>query len=1271
MSPPPWQFFIDVGGTFTDVVSRRPDESIVTHKVLSSGVVRGTVGNGSSRTHVLDAHRIGEPAHLWKGYRIRFLGSPKDDADTRRISDFDPSRGSLSLDPPISRAPTPNSAYELFSDEDAPVVAIRMLLGIPLDEPIPAIQVHLGTTRATNALLERTGGPVVLVTTRGFGDVLRIGYQDRPKLFELNIRKREELFADVIEVDERVAADGTILRPPDPTAVRRQLEGARALGLQTAAICLLHAHVNPAHEELIALIADQAGFDHVSVSSRLARMERIVPRGDTTVVDAYLAPIVREYVARLRRSMPAARLRLMTSAGGLVDADRASAKDLLLSGPAGGVIGCALVARQAGIEKTIGFDMGGTSTDVCRIDPPPNEFEYMQETVKDGVRIMTPMLAIETVAAGGGSICAFDGIKLTVGPRSAGADPGPACYGRSGPLTITDVNLFLGRVLAEHFPFPLNREVVETKLAELAAEVLAASGSRLDETTLAEGFVRIANEKMAAAIKRISIAKGYDAREYTLTTFGGAAAQHACAIARLLGIKQILCSPFAGVLSAVGIGHARVKRIAQRSVRQDLNNAMYEYIEPVFDDLEADLRKELDRDGVEGAQLDEPVRSMDLCYAGQSSTITVPSEPVASARGRFEASHRQLYGYVHARRPIEVSAVRVELSAGSDLQGAFAPILPVGGPSAPGISPLVVNGKSIVAELFQRDQLAIGQRVVGPAIVVESTSTIVVDPGWTAEVLSTGDLLMNDSGERVSVERISEQADPVRLELFNNQFAAIAEQMGTTLRRTALSVNVKERLDFSCAIFTPSGDLVVNAPHIPVHLGGMSDCVKALMEDVRQFEPGDVYVTNDPFRGGSHLNDVTVITPVHDDTLSRILFFVASRAHHAEIGGTRPGSMPPDSTTLAEEGVLIRAFRWMRGGIAEHEALQALLSAPPHPTRSPNENLADIVAQTAANQTGVRELGRLMQRYGINVVHSYMRHIQTAAELKMRATLQKLPKGVHKFEDSLDDGSVIRLAVTIDDTAVQFDFTGTASVHSGNLNANPAIVTSAILYCLRCLIVDDIPLNAGVLAPVRIILPECLLNPPAHDDPARCPAIVGGNVETSQRIVDCVFGALGTVAAGQGTMNNLLMGNDRFGYYETICGGAGAGDGFHGADAVHTHMTNTRLTDPEVLESRVPVRLIRFQIRKRSGGQGMYRGGDGVEREMEFLEPLQVSILSQRRTTQPYGLHGGGAGAAGRNLLQRAGDLEAILLPSIISFEARPGDRLTIETPGGGGWGMA
>ena len=1269
MTQPAWQFFIDVGGTFTDVVARRPDGTIVTKKLLSSGAVRGIVGAGSTNQILRDGRRAGDPPGFWVNARLAFMDQRGNVTEAATVSQSGGREGNLSLRRPLSVKPSEGTSYELRSGEEAPILAIRYLMRIPPDKPIGPVDVYLGTTRATNALLERKGARVALVTTKGFGDVLDIGYQDRPHLFKLNIEKRRNLFEKVVEIDERLNAEGQVLRAPNEREIRGRLEDVRSRGIDALAVVLLHAHINPVHEETVAAVAEEVGFAHVSISSRVARLERIVPRGDTTVVDAYLGPVICRFVTTLRNALPESRIYLMTSHGGIVAAETVTGKDTILSGPAGGVIGCAHVIRAAGFSNAIGFDMGGTSTDVSRIDPLPNPFEYQHETVKAGVRIMTPMLAIETVAAGGGSVCTFDGQMLSVGPESAGADPGPACYGRGGPLTVTDMNLFLGRIVPDLFPFRLNLNAVRSRLARMAQTIAQSMAKQLSPIELADGFLQIANANMASAIKRISVAKGYDVRDYVLASFGGAGGQHACAIARMLGMTRIHSSPFAGVLSAVGIGVADIKRIEERSVRCTLDDSAKAQLDPIMREMTESLRHELRDQGMGGDQLRVARPTWDLCYRGQSTLITVNAGPVDDVRRAFEEDHRRLYGYVHENREVEIRVLRVEQVAGRDVTVSFE-VTPPDARAADGrTAQMVVHGSEIQVPVLRRSDLMTDTSVVGPAIIVESTSTIVVDDGWAAEMLPGGDLLLTDVRDHPTRDRTSTESDPIRLELFNNRFSAIAAQMGATLRRTAVSTNVRERLDYSCAIFTACGDLVVNAPHIPVHLGGMSDCVKSLIEDVGELAPGDVFITNDPYRGGSHLNDVTVVTPVHDESGERVLFFVASRAHHAEIGGTRPGSMPPDSRSLAEEGVLIRAFLWIHNGRPRHEEMRRILTTAPYPSRSPDENLADIAAQVAANQSGVQNLHALTQRYGRDVVLSYMRHIQTAAEQKMRGALAALPNGVHRFEDRLDDGSAIRVTITIESDRAEIDFRGTDGVLPGNLNANRSIVTSAVLYCLRCLIDEEIPLNAGVLAPIKIVLPECLLNPKGSDDPRQCPAMVGGNVETSQRIVDCIFGALGVVAASQGTMNNLLIGNDRFGYYETICGGGGAGPDFHGADAVHTHMTNTRMTDPEVLESRYPVRLWRFAIRRDSGGLGRFHGGNGVVREIEFLEPLELSILSQRRTTSPYGMAGGCPGRPGRNRLFRKGVAEPIELPSIAHVSVKPGDRLVIETPGGGGYG--
>ncbi len=1263
-----WEFWIDVGGTFTDCLARAPDGRVLTRKVLSSGVTKGTVTSAGPTDRFCDEARRGDPDDFWRGYEVRFAGAGSQ-TPSARVTTFDGTAGTFTLDPPLPHPLELRTRYELASGEDAPLLAIRQVLGLPLDQPLPPLVVKLGTTRGTNALLTRTGARTAFVTTRGFADVLKIANQDRPRLFDLEIHKPEPLFAAVVEIDERLDAFGSVLRAPRPAEVRQSLARLREDGIESLAICLLHAFANSAHEELVEQVARQVGFREISRSSRLAPLIKIVSRGDTTVVDAYLNPVLRSYVERLHRALGTGRLKLMTSAGGLVDATRFVGKDSILSGPAGGVIGFSRVAQRAGFERSIGFDMGGTSTDVSRF---AGEYEREYEVQKAGVRIVAPMLAVETVAAGGGSICDFDAVKLVVGPASAGADPGPACYGRGGPLTVTDANLLLGKLPPNHFPFPLDYESARQRIGDLCERIAsAANGRRLSVTELAQGFIDVANANMARAIHRISVAKGYDPADYVLVAFGGAGGQHACAVARELGIRQILISPQAGVLSAYGIGLADVRRYGERSVLQSYSAETLAALEPIWQELEDKARQDVLADGVAPSNISPPLRSLDMRYRGVEATLNVATPTDGDFAARYEQLHEQLYGYRHAGRPIEVTAARVEVvGALPTLEERVAETVPRRA-HARKTTDVIFAGHPQPTPVFLRDDLRPGDEFDGPAIVCEPTSTVVVDPGFQARLLARGELLLTDV-RRPQTSDLSTDVDPIQLEIFNNLFASIAEQMGTTLERTAISTNVKERRDFSCAIFSATGQLVVNAPHIPVHLGAMGETVKHILSEVGPIAPGDVFVTNDPYRGGSHLPDVTVVTPVHDPRTGALLFATASRAHHAEIGGIVPGSMPPFSRVLGDEGVLISDFKLVDRGQSREDDLRQLLLAGPHPTRNVHDNLTDIAAQVAANAIGANQLRRLVERYSLPVVAAYMEHIQQAASRKMRSALARIPDGVYSRTDHLDDGSPICVAIRKTGDRAVVDFTGTGPVLATNLNANRAIVTAAVLYVFRCLINEDIPLNGGVLEPVEIVLPRCLLNPEPAADPAQSPAVVGGNVETSQRVVDTLLGALGAAAASQGTMNNLTFGDGTFGYYETICGGSGATASAPGADAVHTHMTNTRLTDPEVIERRYPVRVLEFCIRRGSGGAGRHRGGDGVVRRLEFLRPLTLSMLSERRERfAPFGLNGGQEGVKGRNTLQRAGSEEVDDVGGKFALEVQPGDVLTIETPGGGGFGDA
>lgn len=1297
MSGTGWQFWIDVGGTFTDCIGRDPSGDVVTHKLLSTGVYKG-VGRLSAdrRTlHGVDLVR-GAPPGFFDGFSVR-AATECDSPDGLVVARFDPRGGWIELsaalrgraadavaprEPGVAGSAAETLAFELSCGLEAPVVAIRRLLGLRLDQPIGGVALRLGTTRATNALLERKGASTALVTTAGFGDILRIGYQDRPRLFDLNIVKAEQLYALVIELDERVDSSGKVLRPLDESAARGALRTARDQGIASLAICLLNSYRNPAHEQRVAQLAREIGFDTVSVSTDLSPLPRIVPRGETTVVDAYVTPVLHDYLRRLAAAMPHADIKLMTSSGGLADVHAVRGRDALLSGPAGGVNGVAHVAAVNHCLPAIGFDMGGTSTDVCRFD---GRHELRHETLlRDPrtaahTRIVAPMLAIETVAAGGGSVCWFDGVKPAVGPHSAAADPGPACYGAGGPLCITDCNLLLGRIARERFAFPLDLEAAERRIDELRERIARDTGRDYTREELAAGYLDIANAHVTGAMRRISTSRGLDPRSHALVAFGGAGGQHACAVALALGMRRVIVPRFAGLLSALGVGLAEMSAHGERDVGEPLSPEFLRRVEPRFAALADELRQRLVAQGASPERLASPRRSLELRYAGQSTSIEVVEPSDGAFADQFARLHREQFGFVLPGRAVEVASLRVELRerradpSVPEQQAAVSP------PPRPQTTVRAWFDTWCDTPLFERDALCAGAMIAGPAIMIEPNGTVVVERGWTATISARGDVVLSpvDAPALAPAQAVAAQAvepagaaqpDPILLELFNNRFAAIAEEMGAALQRSALSVNVRERLDFSCAIFDPSAALVVNAPHIPVHLGSMSECVRQLAERCPDMQPGDVFVTNHPFRGGTHLPDVTVVTPVFIGDGPRPDFFTASRAHHAEIGGITPGSMPPFSKRLAEEGVLIDAVKLIDAGVSREDELRALLSAGPFASRRVDENLADVHAQAAANQTGALRLRELVDSAGLSVVTQYMRHIQAAAEAKTRRAIARLPGGTHRFADALDDGTPLCVTLRVAGDSVEIDFAGSGPVHAGNLNANRAIVTSAILYCLRCLIDEDIPLNAGVLAPVRIRIPRGLLDP-ARTDAAHWPAVVGGNVETSQRVVDCILGALGLVAASQGTMNNLIFGDETFGYYETICGGSGAGPTFNGADAVHTHMTNTRLTDPEVLEARYPVRLLAFAIRRGSGGSGRHRGGDGVIRQLEFLAPLELSLLTQRRTRRPFGLAGGAPGQAGRNTLRRAADGTIEDLGPVAHRRVAPGDVLTIETPGGGGYG--
>jgi 5-oxoprolinase (ATP-hydrolysing) len=1241
-----WQFWIDRGGTFTDIVGRRPDGMIVTHKLLSEN-----------------------PEH----YR------------------------------------------------DAALAGIRHLLGVPAGTPIPGEKIEavkMGTTVATNALLERKGERTVLFITRGFRDALRIAYQNRPKIFSRHIVLPELLYSKVVEIDERVGAHGELLTPLDVENTRSELQTAYDEGYRSVAIVCMHGYRYQEHEKQVAAMARTIGYGQVSVSHEVSPMMKLVSRGDTTVVDAYLSPILRRYVEQVASELEGVRLMFMQSNGGLTDARQFQGKDSILSGPAGGIVGAVRTSSFAGFDKIIAFDMGGTSTDVSHY---AGEFERAFETQVAGVRMRAPMMSIHTVAAGGGSILHFDGARYRAGPDSAAANPGPASYRRDGPLAVTDCNVMLGKIQSKFFPSvfgpggdqPLDAEVVRRKFADLAREIREATGDARTPEQVAEGYVDIAVGNMANAIKQISVQRGHDVTEYTLCCFGGAAGQHACLVADALGMTRVFIHPLAGVLSAYGMGLADITAMREQAVEAVLSQDNWKLLEDTLNQLSMPARDEVLGQGVPAERV-RVVRRVHLRYDGTDSALIVEFGSVADMVRQFETAYRKRYSFLMPKRALLAEAVSVEAIGMSDAPAEAAPAARARGsgpaaataPQAADTVDMHTGGKSHRTPVFLRDALQPGDKIKGPAIIAEANATTVVEPGWQAEVTALDHLTLERIEARPARIAIGTTVDPVMLEVFNNLYMSIAEQMGLRLEATAYSVNIKERLDFSCALFDAQGQLIANAPHLPVHLGSMGESIKTVMcENAGRIKPGNIYMLNAPYNGGTHLPDITVITPVFDDagnrpsdpsamtqdaalsaaagasrsspagseSAPRILFYVGSRGHHADVGGITPGSMPPDSKVVEEEGVLIDNFLLVEEGRLREEETVALLGSGRYPARNVEQNLADLRAMIAANEKGVQELRHMVEHFGLDVVHAYMRHVQDNAEEAVRRVIDVLKPGEFSYE--MDSGAAIRVKIGIDHAArsATIDFSGTSAQLPNNFNAPAAVCMAAVLYVFRTLVDDDIPLNAGCLKPLNVIIPEGSMLRPRY--PA---AVVAGNVETSQCITDTLYGALGVMGASQGTMNNFTFGNAEYQYYETICGGSGAGGagagakdalaGFDGTDAVHTHMTNTRLTDPEVLEWRFPVMLESFGIRAGSGGRGRWRGGDGIVRRVRFLEAMTAAILSGHRRIPPYGMAGGEPGKLGRNWVERA-DGSILQLGGADKAELGPGDVFVIETPGGGGYG--
>ena len=1194
-----WQFWVDRGGTFTDLVARSPSGDLHTHKLLSEN--------------------------------------------------------------PESYA-------------DAALQGMRDILGLAGDAALPAAMidaVKMGTTVATNALLERKGDATLLVVTKGFRDQLRIAYQARPRLFDREIILPEMLYSRIEEVIERVDAADNVLIPLDLDDLAPRLQAAFDTGIRAIAIVLMHGYRVPAHEIAIADLAAKIGYTQISTSHGTSPMIKFVGRGDTTVADAYLSPILRRYIDRLAADIDQSggtKLQLMQSNGGLTDASLFQGKDAILSGPAGGIVGAVKTAEQAGFDKVITFDMGGTSTDVAHYE---SGYERVFDTVVAGVRINAPMLLIHTVAAGGGSICRFDQGRFQVGPQSAGANPGPACYRRGGPLAVTDCNVMLGKLQPQHFPHvfgpnqdeALDATPVRAVFAALARQVEAETGMVRSGEEIASGFLRIAVENMANAIKKISVQRGYDVTDYALQCFGGAGGQHACLIADVLGMKTVLIHPFAGVLSAYGMGLADVTALRERSVEADLDISLITQLRNDLNDLAIQAEAELAHQDVTPERIVTHL-FVHLRYDGSDTALGVPFDDIASMTAAFEAAYQARFGFLMPEKGLVAATISVEsIGRNFDVETMTQAVVDEV-PNPLDTVSSYMDGAAMQTPVFDRSAIGVGQKIMGPALIIEATGTNVIEPGWQAEMTALGNLVVRRVVAVAARVAIGTDCDPVMLEVFNNLFMSIAEQMGYTLQNTALSVNVKERLDFSCAIFDPTGALIANAPHMPVHLGSMGESVRAVIRsNAGNINAGDAFVLNNPYNGGTHLPDITVVTPVFDDDNKTILFFVASRGHHPDVGGRTPGSAPPDSRHIEEEGVLIDNFKLVDAGIYLEAEMRAILDNAKYPARNTDQNIADLRAQLAANEKGLRELYKMVGHYGLNTVQAYMGHVQDNAEESVRRVIDVLKDGSYTYP--MDNGQQVAVNISIDkaNRSALVDFTGTSKQGDNNFNAPAAVCRAAVMYVFRTLVDDNIPMNEGCLKPVEIILPDdCMLR-------ARYPAaVIAGNVETSQIVTDTLYGALGVMAASQGTMNNFFYGNATYQYYETLCGGSGAGPGFNGTDAVHTHMTNSRLTDPEVLEWRYPVLLESFEIRQGSGGKGEFNGGNGARRRLRFLQDMEAVILANHRIIPPYGMAGGDDGAVANNWVERQdGTVETLTSTDIRAM--RVGDVFVIETPGGGGYG--
>ncbi|UZR93219.1 hydantoinase B/oxoprolinase family protein [Chondrinema litorale] len=1248
-----WKIWADTGGTFTDCIALTPSNQVKRVKLLSNSSLKGRFEKQLSDNVFQASLRWDVEKDIFKGYQLSFAGVDQ----TYTIVKVDLAKQTIQLKEAIEETALEETLFSITANEEAPVMAARMVTETALEETLPLVAMRVGSTRGTNALLERKGAPTALLITKGFEDLMEIGDQTRPDIFALNIQKTPVLHERVISIDERINASGQVLNPLSQDEIAPVINALKKEGINTVAISLMHSYLNNTHEQKLKKYLKAFGIKYISASAELEPSINFLSRTGTALINAYLAPVIDNYVSNIISKIPDASLKIMTSAGGLTGSGFFKPKDSLLSGPAGGVVGAAAIAEKSNIKKIITLDMGGTSTDVARYD---DGFDYQYETEIAGARLMAPSLAIHTVAAGGGSVCQYDGFKFSVGPESAGAFPGPACYGNNGPLSITDVNLLLGRVDPKNFGIPLNIEKAQATFNELVKD-------HQNKEEILTGFLQIANEKMADAIRKISVSKGYNPTEYSLLAFGGAGGQHACDIADLLNMDSIVIPYDAGLLSAYGMGQALVERFATEQVLKSFDNTE-EYLNSILHKLSEDALNQLRSEGYLDDEIEIREQYIYLRYKGQNYAIEIPIITGVNIKEEYYNRYKKLYGYLPEDREIEIESVKVIASTKKKEEEKLEAVEEIHTPEKSHTIKTFIGGAWKEIPVFIWEELKAGASIKEPALLISKNSTVIIESNWELTIDQNNTALLKQSIKEESKEAKKEKSKPeaVQLELFTNRFTAIAEEMGALLQRTALSVNIKERLDFSCALLDKDGYLVVNAPHIPVHLGSMGLCVRKTIAAI-DFEQGDVVITNHPAYGGSHLPDITLIAAIFDNA-GNISGYVANRAHHAEIGGISPGSFPVKAKNLAEEGVVISPTYLVKNGKAKWKEIEQLFTESPYPSRSVQENIADLNASLASINAGKISFEYLLKTFGSETVAAYMKKLSQYAVSLVEQKLDSLQNQEFSAEEKLDDQTIIKVKITKENNQLQIDFTGTAQFHSGNLNATEAITRSVILYVLRLWLNEEVPLNEGLMEKVKLILPVCFLNPDFHSDAESCPAVAGGNTETSQRLTDTLLKALKLAACSQGTMNNLLFGNESFGYYETICGGVGAGDGFNGASATHQHMTNTRITDPEILELRYPVRLDKFAIRTGSGGKGKYTGGDGIERQISFLTPVELTLLTQHRVEKPYGLAGGEAGSVGMQILRAANGTEEAL-PNIVTVNLNPGDAIKIFTPGGGGYG--